>query len=62
MPLRSLLRIGPAQHPIPADSGVLGDGVWDGEAWDIHPDFPVENNGEGLFLYARIEPYLTAWY
>ena len=26
----------------------------------IHPDFLVENNGEGLFLYARVEPYLTA--
>ena len=26
----------------------------------IHPDFLVENNGEGLFLYARIEPYLAA--
>ena len=27
----------------------------------IHPDFLVENNGEGLFLYARIEPYLAAF-
>ncbi|HEX6433888.1 MAG TPA: hypothetical protein VFZ87_06585 [Gemmatimonadales bacterium] len=27
----------------------------------IHPDFLVENNGEGLFLYARVEPYLTAF-
>jgi hypothetical protein len=26
----------------------------------IHPDFLVENNGEGLFLFARIEPYLAA--
>ena len=26
----------------------------------IHPDFLVENNGEGLFLYARAEPYLAA--
>jgi len=26
----------------------------------IHPDFLVENNGEGLFLYARVEPYLAA--
>lgn len=26
----------------------------------VHPDFLVENNGEGLFLYARIEPYLAA--
>lgn len=25
----------------------------------IHPDFLVENNGEGLFLFARVEPYLT---
>jgi hypothetical protein len=24
----------------------------------IHPDFLVENNGEGLFLYARVEAYL----
>jgi hypothetical protein len=24
----------------------------------IHPDFLVENNGEGLFLFARVEPYL----
>jgi hypothetical protein len=24
----------------------------------IHPDFLVENNGEGLLLYARVEPYL----
>jgi len=27
----------------------------------IHPDFLVENNGEGLLLYARIEPYLEAF-
>ena len=26
----------------------------------IHPDFLVENNGEGLFLFARVEPYLSA--
>ena len=26
----------------------------------IHGDFLVENNGEGLFLYARIEPWLEA--
>ena len=26
----------------------------------IHPDFLVENNTEGLFLFARIEPYLAA--
>jgi hypothetical protein len=26
----------------------------------VHPDFLVENNGEGLFLFARIEPYLAA--
>jgi hypothetical protein len=25
----------------------------------INPDFLVENNGEGLLLYARIEPYLA---
>jgi len=27
----------------------------------IHSDFLVENNGEGLLLYARIEPYLEAF-
>jgi hypothetical protein len=27
----------------------------------IHPDFLVENNGEGLLLYARVEPYLAAF-
>lgn len=27
----------------------------------IHPDFLVENNGEGLFLFARVEPYLAAF-
>lgn len=27
----------------------------------VHPDFLVENNGEGLFLFARIEPYLAAF-
>jgi hypothetical protein len=26
----------------------------------IHPDFLVENNGEGLLLFARVEPYLEA--
>jgi hypothetical protein len=26
----------------------------------VHPDFLVENNSEGLFLYARIEPHLAA--
>ena len=25
----------------------------------IHGDFLVENNGEGLLLYAKVEPYLT---
>jgi hypothetical protein len=25
----------------------------------IHADFLVENNGEGLFLFARVEPYLA---
>jgi hypothetical protein len=25
----------------------------------IHADFLAENNGEGLFLFARVEPYLT---
>ncbi|HEU5304185.1 MAG TPA: hypothetical protein VFU40_06025, partial [Gemmatimonadales bacterium] len=24
----------------------------------VHADFLVENNGEGLFLFARVEPYL----
>lgn len=24
----------------------------------VHPDFFMENSGEGLFLYAKIEPYL----
>jgi hypothetical protein len=24
----------------------------------VHPDFLVENNTEGLFLFARVEPYL----
>jgi hypothetical protein len=27
----------------------------------IHADFLVENNGEGLLLYARVEPYLEAF-
>jgi hypothetical protein len=27
----------------------------------VHPDFLVENNVEGLFLFARIEPYLAAF-
>jgi hypothetical protein len=27
----------------------------------VHADFLVENNGEGLFLFARVEPYLTAF-
>jgi hypothetical protein len=27
----------------------------------IHADFLVENSGEGLFLYARVEPYLAAF-
>ena len=27
----------------------------------IHPDFLVENNGEGLFLFARVEPHLAAF-
>jgi hypothetical protein len=27
----------------------------------IHADFLVENNGEGLFLFARVEPYLAAF-
>jgi hypothetical protein len=27
----------------------------------IHPDFLVENNVEGLFLFARVEPYLSAF-
>lgn len=27
----------------------------------VHPDFLVENNGEGLFLFARVEPYLAAF-
>jgi hypothetical protein len=27
----------------------------------VHPDFLVENNGEGLLLFARIEPYLAAF-
>lgn len=26
----------------------------------VHPEFLVENNGEGLVLYARVEPYLGA--
>jgi hypothetical protein len=27
----------------------------------VHADFLVENNGEGLFLFARVEPYLSAF-
>jgi hypothetical protein len=27
----------------------------------IHADFLVENNGEGLLLYARVEPWLVAF-
>ncbi len=26
----------------------------------VHPEFLVENNGEGLVLYARVEPYVAA--
>jgi hypothetical protein len=26
----------------------------------VHADFLVENNGEGLVLYARVEPYIAA--
>lgn len=26
----------------------------------VHADFLAENNGEGLFLYTRVEPYLEA--
>ena len=26
----------------------------------VHTDFLLDNNAEGLFLFARIEPYLTA--
>lgn len=26
----------------------------------VHADFLAENNGEGLLLYARVEPYLDA--
>jgi hypothetical protein len=25
----------------------------------VHTDFLLENNGEGLFLFARVEPYLA---
>ena len=25
----------------------------------VHPGFWLENNGEGLFLYAKVEPYLA---
>jgi len=25
----------------------------------VHADFLADNNGEGLFLFARVEPYLT---
>jgi hypothetical protein len=27
----------------------------------VHADFLVENNGEGLFVFARVEPYLAAF-
>lgn len=27
----------------------------------VHADFLVENNGEGLFLFVRVEPYLSAF-
>jgi hypothetical protein len=27
----------------------------------VHADFLVENNGEGLFLFARVEPFLAAF-
>ena len=27
----------------------------------VHADFLVENNGEGLFLFARVEPYLATF-
>ncbi len=26
----------------------------------VHPEFFMESNGEGLFLFARVEPYLEA--
>ena len=26
----------------------------------VHTDYLLENTGEGIFLYAKIEPYLTA--
>lgn len=26
----------------------------------VHPEFLVENNGEGLVLFARVEPYVAA--
>ena len=25
----------------------------------VHPAFWLENNGEGLFLYAKVEPFLS---
>ena len=27
----------------------------------IHPEFLMENSGEGIFMYARFEPHLAAW-
>src|SRR5262249_6307106 len=27
----------------------------------VHPDFFMESNGEGLFLYARIAPYIEQY-
>lgn len=28
----------------------------------VNPDFLVENNGEGLFLYARVEPFIEEYH
>ncbi len=27
----------------------------------IHPEFLMENSSEGIFMYARIEPFLAEW-
>jgi hypothetical protein len=53
-----------ADHPLNAAWRQVG-GYWEmvyGMARHgiVHADFLVDNNGEGLFLYAKVEPWLDA--
>jgi hypothetical protein len=63
--LEDVLAVVKAEHPLNAAYRQVGS-YWEmvygfAKHGIVHPDFWLESNGEGLFVFAKVAPYLEAF-